>query len=124
MKQIIEETKESLLDYIPRLIDAATSMAENLQSGNHYEAMHQLPLFFEGIDWTLQAIVGIQNNGYPIEIDSTLLNNFLGEVATAMQNQDFILLADLLEYEFTPIFETWLDEVAKLTGGKNEVENS
>lgn len=115
MEQVIVETLDSLGDYIPRLTRAAEKMAETLQGGDHHDAMQQLPSFIEGIEWVVQALNGLLKNGYYIDVETSSLNGYLIETEQAIQNQDFILLADLLEYEITPILTEWLKKCMPFT---------
>lgn len=108
MDQLIIETIESMENYLPKLIKALEEMAEHFQNGAQNEAIHQLPTAFEGIEWIVSAINGLRNNGYFIDLEVLTLNKFLIEVEDALKNQDYILLADLLEYEIKPILEEWL----------------
>lgn len=114
MEQVIVDTFDSLRDYIPRLTRTAENMAETLQSGNHQEAIHQLPAFFEGVEWVVQALNGLSKNGYYIDVKTSLLNEYLIETEKAIRNQDVILLADLLEYEIVPILTEWLKKCTPL----------
>lgn len=116
MEVIITETLDTLKEYIPKLVMASENIAENLQGGDHYEAMQQLPHYFEGIEWVVSALKGIGNNGIDFEIDTSSLNEYLIEVEEAIKHQDYILLADLLEYEFTPILKEWLRKVIEIAG--------
>ncbi|RKL68336.1 hypothetical protein CR203_07600 [Salipaludibacillus neizhouensis] len=111
MKQLIIETKKSLLEYIPRLIQGSESIGEALQSGEQYKAMKQLPDLFEGIQWITSALKGIEKNHYSFNINTAELNGNLKEMEDALKNQDFVLLADLLEYEISPILEDWLNKI-------------
>jgi hypothetical protein len=116
MEEIITETLDTLKEYIPKLVRASESIAENLQGGDHYEAMQQLPYYFEGIEWVVSALNGISKNRIKFEIESSSLNEHLIEAEEAIKNQDYILLADLLEYEFTPILEEWLRKSSEIVG--------
>ncbi|PAE19811.1 hypothetical protein CHH80_14835 [Bacillus sp. 7504-2] len=116
MEAIITETLDTLKEYIPRLVRASESIAENLQGGDQYEAMQQLPHYFEGIEWVVSALNGIGKNGVDIDIETSSLNDFLKEAEEAITHQDYILLADLLEYEFTPILEQWLKKSSEVVG--------
>ena len=41
-------------------------------------------------------------------------SNLLGEMTEVLQNEDWILLADLLEFEFVPVCENWKQVIARL----------
>lgn len=111
MEPIIIETLDSLKEYTPRLKEASESIAESLQSGDQNKSVQQLPQFFEGIQWVVSAINGLKQNGYDLSVDTLYLNEFLKEIEEAIINQDYVLLADLLEYEISPILEAWIEKI-------------
>lgn len=113
MKDIILETVSTLKEYLPRLIAASKKLPESLQSGNQLKAINELPEYFEGLQWVLSALVGLQKNGYFIEVSSSDLNSYLLEVEESIKSQDYVLMADLLEYEILPKLEEWYAQLNK-----------
>jgi len=111
---LINETRESLLEYIPKLLDAIDKMVTDLQTGKD----SWIPLFesfLEGISWTIEAIQGIKNVNANVltMIDMKGLNAQILEMKQALEQQDFVLLTDMLQYELKPLLETYWTEIKK-----------
>lgn len=111
MDNIVNETIESLRDYIPKLISAGQELVNNLQSGNEAKAFSAMPQIIEGLEWAFQAVEGIKKLGKAREIELTDVNSKFNEVINALEVKDYVLLADLFEYEIIPILENWLENI-------------
>lgn len=114
MEKILKETIESLEDYLPRIIKGSKEISYNLTGGNEASAISAMPEYVEGIQWIYEALAGIQNSGFLREINLLALQTHFKEVVESLEIGDHVLLADILEYEITPIMETWLTEVLKV----------
>lgn len=111
MLQLVLETLESCEEYIPKLISATSNIAFHLQSGNEAKGTELLEPVYEGIRWVIDAVNGIQLNGYPMDIDVSEMKEILVSMEEALEMRDYVLLADLFEYEMTPMLETWLQQM-------------
>jgi hypothetical protein len=114
MKEIVAETLESLNEYIPKLVLACQNTVESLQGGNEATALQMLPPIIEGLEWVLDAVSGEQNNGQLFSIDLKTLTKHFQEMVPAMEMGDYVLLADLLDYELVPILTEW-HEIIKIS---------
>jgi hypothetical protein len=52
----------------------------------------------------------------PLQEMSDSLGDLLGEIADVMSNEDWVLVADLLEYEYLPACEGWRTIIAAVEG--------
>lgn len=111
VQQLIEETRRSCQDYLPKLIQAASSISYDLQSGNEAGAMAVLPDVITGLQWLVEAVRGMQENGCDLDISLDLLAKHFQGLEQALQVKDYILLADFFEYEIIPTLEEWLKKV-------------
>lgn len=107
MKKIILETMQSLINYLPKMVDASNEMATQFQMGNEGKALSRMPNYVEGLQWIVDAISGIQKNGQLNEINLFSLKECFGEVTNCLEIKDYVLLSDLLEYEIAPKLEGW-----------------
>ncbi len=114
MEPIIRETLDTLLEYIPRLQEVSGTITRTLQSSEPALGLQQLPQVFEGIEWVIAAIQGLKKNGFLLEIEIVQANDYFIEMENAIKKNDYVLLADLLEYEILPILEEWLDDILPL----------
>lgn len=104
---IIEETIQTLDEFIPNVISASRNLAENLRKGESLDTS-VLSKLLEAIQWCLSAIEGLQKNNSLTGIPLAAITEPLGELEEALENQDHIMIADLLEYEIAAVFEEWL----------------
>ncbi|PJI09834.1 MULTISPECIES: hypothetical protein [Clostridium] len=51
-----------------------------------------------------------------IENDGRKLNNILLNVANSIKTENYILIDDLLEYEFIPMIDEWISKLDPLKG--------
>lgn len=107
MERILVETMQSLGEYLPRMVNGCREITNNLQVGNEATALSQMPQFVEGLQWIFEAITGIQKNGLLHEIDFGSLQEYFNGVVNSLEIKDYVLLADLLEYEIAPVLEEW-----------------
>ena len=66
---------------------------------------------------TVRVLRGQFARGKSADLDvlSDTLGDLLGEMVEAMTNEDWILVADLLEYEYLPACEGWRPVIAHIT---------
>jgi uncharacterized protein Yka (UPF0111/DUF47 family) len=112
-QQLIHETLDSLQEFLPKIADTCLLIADQLRKDNESEAFQQIKEFIEAIDWSTQAIVGIRNLGYSLNVDTQEINEHLREVEEGLTVNDQVLIADLFEYEFHPKIEDWIISVNK-----------
>lgn len=122
MKKELLELLESLENYVPKLINASSDMAENIQSGKEGEAFIILQDYIDGMMWFTEAVGAIKsvNNLYLEKINLQEWNLKLADMQQALENQDYVLLADILEYEIKKILQDYLIYITEL---KMEVQN-
>lgn len=109
MDKLIHETIGSLGEYLPILIEGCKEISRDLQTGNEAGGLDRLPLVLEGLQWVVDAVDGIKNNGETLGVDEKALMTHFKEMEGALEIGDYVLLADLFEYEIVPILEHWAD---------------
>ncbi|MGY4688923.1 hypothetical protein [Salibacterium sp. K-3] len=110
--QIIDETLHSLQTLIPNMIAASKNFADDAKKGKSID-FHVLDELLRAVQWSLEAVEGLQKNNQLLEINVNAVREPLSELEEAMEAQDYILLADLLEYELAAVFEEWHTIVEK-----------
>lgn len=111
--QILRELKASRED-LSKLSQELEDISIRMQTGNEYEAMESL----QECTRTLENIFGLLKNAQNFfnlnyaqikvekeDVASKIeeIKDILSEVVTAFENNDLVLLADLLEYELSPL---------------------
>jgi hypothetical protein len=105
MTNIIYETQDSFYQYIERVAVGAQTIADNLHEDKIGEAMQLIVQFSEGVSWLAQVIVLMREHRYYIDIDPSKINEFLTQINEGLERQDYVIVADMFEYEIQPFFE-------------------
>lgn len=95
---------DTMNSYLEVLINASENIANIFRTGNEADATTQLIQYIEGLIWLVEAIDTINANGSNLtDVSTKDLNNKLKEMEQAMLNKDYVLLADILEYEMSEL---------------------
>jgi len=126
-KKLALEALQEAVKLLSVLVKSLGDVAMGLQQGKYGEALAQLPDQVEAMQWFLTVIRGARqvlgvNLSEPIagrrpEELSTRLVDASGQMMEALENQDWVMLADALEYEVVPILEDWLLVVPAILQG-------
>jgi hypothetical protein len=105
MNAEILEVMESYNGYLNKISEGCISIAEYLRNNNIEEALKLILYFSEGVNWLCEVneklrSVGINN---PLQIDK--IHDFLNEINEGLEIQDYIIVADIFEYEIKDFFE-------------------
>jgi hypothetical protein len=103
--------------YLIRLIPGIEKSVELFRMGNEQEANKFFIKIVDGIDWFSQVLDIILTakeispdtvfEGKSIQDRRTSLVDLTQQMVDANKNQDWVLLADLLEYEILPYYQEW-----------------
>lgn len=119
------EILQTAIEYIERLNGGIIEVAACYRKGELIKGHEYIGVITEGMEWLIHVISQTKNVLVsPIEISS--INKLISEYVNAMQNEDSILMADLLEYEIFEELQRWYDifrESVKLIDNKIRNEN-
>lgn len=102
-------------EYAGRLIEGIDATVQLFQGGNEGRANENMLDIIDGLQWLISAISStwdIQRE----KIHVSDINEHLAEMVSAFENTDYVLLADLLEYEITPVLKDWEEALALTVG--------
>lgn len=102
---ILNEVIESYNAYIEKVPNGSIYIAEQLREDNLQEALVAIKDFSEGALWLSQVSELLKKNGAIAELNIIKIEEFLIEVNKGLEMQDFVLVADMFEYEIGPFFE-------------------
>lgn len=105
MEKLIVETMDSYNQYVQNLIVASDQIAEGLRNENVQNALHLILQFSEGLNWLVDVNKKLTGLGYPQELLVEQIHEYLHEINAGLEIQDYILVADMFEYEIKPFFE-------------------
>lgn len=103
---------ESLVEYIPKLEFGIKEITECAQSGQENKFLEKIYYGLEGIEWVINA-TALTSDIHGINIDIINLNELFKEMLAGIENGDYILVCDIIEYEFLPQLEYWKDILIK-----------
>ena len=105
MENIIHETQESFYQYIERVATGSQTIADYLREDKIGEAIELIVQFSEGMGWLTKVVELMENHKYTIDINFSKINPFLKEINDGIERQDYVIVADMFEYEIQPFFE-------------------
>ncbi|WNF33638.1 hypothetical protein RI196_02820 [Aeribacillus composti] len=105
MENIIHETQESFYQYIERVAAGSQTIADYLREDKIGEAIELIVQFSEGMGWLTKVVELMENHKYTIDINFSNINPFLHEINDGIERQDYVIVADMFEYEIQPFFE-------------------
>ncbi|HIJ49704.1 MAG TPA: hypothetical protein HPP54_01380 [Nitrospinae bacterium] len=125
LKDLVATNLANALNYLKKLIPGFEQAADLFRAGNEQEANKYYLQILDGIDWFSQVVSIIMNPDegemeLPDADDENLqarqkkLTDLMSQMLEANQNQDWVLLADLLEYEMVPFYKDWENILTKL----------
>lgn len=101
-----EELKHNYYEYVSKISEGCLVITENLRKGHLEQAFLSIINFSEGIEWLMAAEQILKEQNLVINSRISEANDFLNEINQALEVQDFILVADLFEYEISPLFSS------------------
>jgi len=104
--------------YLERLNPGIEQTAELFRVGEDAKAHDQYGLCMDGINWFIQIVEGARQvmgldyggiflNKVSVQSYMENLEHNIREMWNAQQEEDWIMLSDLLEYELLPMMEGW-----------------
>lgn len=104
MNELIEVV-ESYNSYIKNIAPGSVQIAEDLRKDEIQDALQLILQFSEGMSWLVEASDLLVQNGINNNLDVTQIHEFLHEINSGLEIQDYVLVADMFEYEIAPFFE-------------------
>ena len=96
------ELYKSAVDYLPKLAKGLMAVAELMHSGNDADGAYFFIKATDGLRWLAGFLRNMTAFDYK-EIEE--LGNYLSSLLEAWENEDYVLIGDLLEYELAPFVE-------------------
>lgn len=114
-KNLIAQALDSALDYLPKAQTACLECAELYRAGKSADAQQFFQDVVEGCFWILDTVVHMRGAHENLSSKNSVSTDWLilekkfvadlKELLTASEKRDFILTADLLEYEMSTDLE-------------------
>ncbi|MEQ6356849.1 hypothetical protein ABNX05_19655 [Lysinibacillus sp. M3] len=104
MQDLSLEVKNSFDEYIKKVPEGCLEIAKLLRLGEIRSSMQIIQQFSEGMSWLLQASNLLSVNGIDTKFNIEQIENFLKEINDGLIVEDYMLVADLFEYEIASYF--------------------
>ena len=125
LKDLVATNLANALNYLKKLIPGFEQAADLFRAGNEQEANKYYLQILDGIDWFSQVVSVIMSpdegetelpdtDDESLEVRQKKLTDLMSQMLEANQNQDWVLLADILEYEMVPFYKDWEKILSKL----------
>ena len=121
LQDVLANNLVNVKEYLEKLIPGFQKAADLFRMENEQEANKYYLQILDGVDWFSQVIVTIMQSwgekleGQSLEERQKKQTEFMAQMLEANQNQDWVLMADILEYEMIPLYEDWKEVLAKIT---------
>jgi hypothetical protein len=106
MENLIDEIKQSYYEYVTKIAPGCATIANHIRTGELAEALQSILEFSEGLSWLITVEEKLKEHQYVIKSRISEANLFLKEINDALEQNDFITVADLIEYEIQPLFDS------------------
>jgi uncharacterized phage infection (PIP) family protein YhgE len=125
LNQILEKNIANARDYLKKLIPGLQQASDLFRTGNEQEANKFFINIIDGMEWFSQVVESIAKAteseltdiisvGRDFQDRQDQLVELSRQMVEANQNQDWVLLADLLEYEILPYYSGWGEQLPKI----------
>lgn len=106
MDELIIETQQSYNDYLAKLVSGCEEIVENIQSNNIQKALQLILQFSEGTTWLIDVNQKLSTLGFNNELKHEAIQEYLIQINSGLEMQDFVLVSDMFEYEIKPFFDS------------------
>jgi hypothetical protein len=98
---------QEFYNYNNKLIPALEQVIEHLQQQAEDQALSLFIDCLEGIQWSLDVMVLSRpyHKNISFDLDTQKVNDILVSLTESLENQDYVLMADILEYELIPLLK-------------------
>ncbi|MGE7695957.1 hypothetical protein ACQKNC_17925 [Lysinibacillus sp. NPDC094177] len=103
---VIKETMESYDSYIDKLGPGTEIIINQIQNEEYQEAKQNLLNLLEGLMWLVEVNNMLSELNYFSSLDNNKINSLSEDMLEAMEQNDFNLCADILQYEVKDLVNT------------------
>jgi hypothetical protein len=114
----ILEVIESAINYIPRMKKTLLKTIDYMQSDRENLGMEILKELPEGMGWLLDlsTTFSFMDDKLKFNIDKENIDEALNNILEGINNLDYIMIVDSIEYELIPQIEIYESELMRIYG--------
>ena len=112
----MEEKNEALKtadEYIDNIKSGIEELVNKINSGEENNGIQKISSIVDGLDWVIN-VIRLTNDLHKGAISIGNMNEKLKETIEALENEDYVLIGDLFNYEFLPILENVQVSIRKI----------
>ena len=120
LQDLLANNLTNAKDYLVKLISGFQKAADLFRMGNEQEANQYYLQVLDGIEWFSQVVIIIvstqknKSEEKSLEERQKKLTDLMSQMLEANQNQDWVLMADLMEYEMIPFYKDWKEVLSRI----------
>ena len=120
LQDLLANNLTNAKDYLVKLIPGFKKAADLFRMGNEQEANQYYLQVLDGIEWFSQVVIIIvstqknKSEEKSLEERQKKLTDLMSQMLEANQNQDWVLMADLMEYEMIPFYKDWKEVLSRI----------
>lgn len=107
------EALQSANEYLYKLKDGIGTLVDFINNNEVNNAYETIPAIAEGLDWIIK-VVTLTQESQKEEIVTSDINEHLDSIVEALENEDYILVGDLFNYEILPILDRIHEQIKKI----------
>lgn len=114
--KLMLETLVQMKEYNVKLIDAINNIVLEFQSSNDIAGINLFIPLTDGLKWILDAcsLTGDMQEKLDINLDIQPIKDILPEMLEGVENKDYILVSDLLEFEVLPVLQDIQEQLGRI----------
>ncbi|MNJ50073.1 hypothetical protein D3C77_453350 [compost metagenome] len=114
----IIETKMSIIEYLERFIPAISELSDHFYGELSNKHWGEFGYFIEGLSWIVKSFefIRILSNDEMDQVTSQALKQLekiISELESGLDEKQYVLVGDLIQYELTPLLVKYRDEITK-----------
>ena len=104
------EVLQSADEYLYKLRNGILELVDLMQAEKEHQAILLIPEISDGIDW-ITKVIDLTSDIQKKQIEINHINEHLESIIEALENEDYILVSDIFNYEIIPILDKVHDEI-------------
>lgn len=113
MNEMIQESLESYKSYAVNLPNGCQKIADYLREDAIVEAGTTIAQFSEGLSWLVDMNKLLYQHDLLPQLAESRIYEFLNEINNGLEIQDFVIVADMFEYEIKPFLQEHVESITK-----------
>ena len=109
---MVKESLQSYREYMEKMPNGCQQIADFLREDRILEAGQIIAQFTEGLIWLADMNKLLTQYNVVSGLEEQQIFRFLNEINDGLEIQDFVIVADMFEYEIKPFFEEQLEGLA------------